>query len=277
MDKCLKSWFVFVVSLLLFPGITFAGAWVRPVGEWQNITTFQNYTSCKYWDASGKLHDGPCYHQQQLNPYIEYGLTPNFTVGLNPFFRGIEYLSETQSFNLDNSEIFGRYLLWESDWSAFSTQLSFNVPFRRSSVANDIAGVAPFALSQRQNYLDARLLYGTGGWANCRTKSTWYADFQVSYRGYFDGAADEIHLDLTQGWKSPHNRFEIILKELNTFSMHNQNGPNQPNYDLISIELSSVYWFKLNRAALQLGIQQDVYGKNVGRGTAPFVAVWLKL
>lgn len=268
---------IFISSLFYICG-AMGGAWVLPKGMLYTKTEYQSYRSCRYWTMNGSLTSGPCYHQYQINPLIEYGASDRWTVGVKPFFREIEVASHKDPMGLDNAEFLARYLLWAKDYDALSIQVGENIPFRDNRINNASvasATILPFALSQRQNFTDFRVLYGIGGIFGKRNYGQWYADFQFAFRPYYDGAADEFHLDLTQAWKSRENRVQIILKELYTQSLHNPHGAGQPNYDLLSIEPSILIWLKRHNVGVQVGVLQDVYGKNVGKGTTPFIALWL--
>ncbi|MGE3920397.1 MAG: hypothetical protein AB7F64_05565 [Gammaproteobacteria bacterium] len=265
---------VFLLLEFVFISLAYAGAWAQPKGKGLMIPLVRYYRSCQYWDPSGNLHDVPCYYQSEFNPYLEYGLTDKLTIGMNPFVRQITNAGIVGAIHFDNSEFFGRYLFWQKDYSAFSAQFTVNIPFYQK-FPPVLAFTAPFAVIQRQYYVNGRLLYGTGGVFNSKNKSTWYANFEGAFQHYFNGAADEIRLDFTTGLKSSNNRVELMFQSLNTISLHNPSGIEQPNYNLFKLVPSIVYW-ATGHVAFQAGVSQDIYGTNTGRGTAPFIAAWIK-
>lgn len=66
-----------------------------------------------------------------------------------------------------------------------------------------------------------------------------------------------------------------MLQNYNTVSTDHVDNPQGIEYNLITIAPSVVYW--MNRSvAWQIGITQDLYGQNVGKGTSTFLAMWLR-
>jgi hypothetical protein len=275
------EWLISILSLLSFcfilviPIKSFAAAWLQPKGQGLVIGTIQPYLSCKYWDKQSNLHSGPCFRQFAMNPYTEYGLLPNLTLIFNPTFLSYSQSGETNSFGLGYINVGGRFLLKQKDYDTFSFQVLYNQPFKSKNFGNTSIPSAQYALANEQPYLDLRLLYGTGGKFDPGEYNTWYADAEASFRPYFDGAADEFHIDFMLGWKTLNQRLIFELQELNTLSLHNPSNFQQPNYTLFTVMPSVIYWYK-PCAAFQFGVKQDFYGNNVGRGTAPFIALWFK-
>lgn len=270
--------YLLVFLALLTPLESYAAAWVRDRGEGLLIANVQQYTSERYWDKQGHLHTGPRYNQFSLNPYFEYGACSNLTIGISPSFYRISQARQVSTFGLNNVIFFGRFLVQKKDWSAFSIQLSYNQPCQSGQFGNAVApsALTAYGLISRQRYLDVRLLFGTGGTFDKEQYNTWYADFEGAYRPNFNGAADELHFDMMLGLKTLDATLIFELKELNTISLNNPSNPTKPDYNLVTIIPNIQYWFTPNMA-IQLGLQQDVYGTNIGRGTAPFVALWVKL
>lgn len=272
-------WCLFI--LLLFPLNSYSAAWVQEEHHGLIIGNIQDYASCQFWTLQGNLKSGPCFRQFTVNPYFEYGFTQKFTLVLNPFIETFKQSSVFSPFALDNGVISGRYLLWHKDYSAFSTQLGYNQPFRSPNINNVIvtsSGVTPsaqYAIINREHYADFRLLYGTGGKLNTNNSNTWYIDLEAAYRPFFDGAADEIHVDFMVGWKVINQRLVLIVQEFNTFGLHNPSNTIQPNYSLFTIQPSMLFWCG-KTVGLEAGVKQDFYGNNIGMGTQPFVALWWK-
>ncbi len=279
---CIKKLGRKIASLFFFTGLLFpctlrAAAWLQPQGDTLVIANVRQYTSCQYWDINGSLQHGDCFRQFSVNPYMEYGADSKLTLLFSPNFNEFSQSGESVPFGFENAIIGGRYSLWQKDWSTFSAQLQYNQPIRTSSFGSSDTPSSNYALINRQRYIDARLLFGTGGAFDKQQENTWYADAEGAYQENFNGAADEFHVDFMLGWKTLGGRLIYELQELNSVTLNNPRNLNVPNYDLVSLMPSVIYWFTLNSWALQVGVSQDVYGTNIGQGTAPFVAVWLKL
>jgi len=264
-----------IFLILLTPLQSFAAAWLQPKGEGLIIGNIQPYLSCKYWDNQSNLHSGPCFRQFSVNPYMEYGALSRLTLILSPTFLGYSQANESNSFGLGYVNVGGRLLLKKGDYNSFSFQAIYNIPFKSKKFGNTSIPSSQYTLAGEQPYLDLRLLYGTGGKFDPGECNTWYADAEASFRPYFDGAADEFHIDFMLGWKTLHQKLIFELQELNTLSMHNPSNYLQPNYTLFTVMPNMVYWYRPH-AAFQFGVKQDFYGNNVGRGTAPFIALWYK-
>lgn len=276
----LWRWLVFILLIfsfcfILLPTRSYAAAWLQPKGDGLIIGNVQPYLSCKYWDKQGNLHSGPCFRQFSINPYMEYGLTSNVTLVVNPTFNSYSQSTQSSSFGLAYVNFGGRVLLHHKDWDTLSFQVLFNQPFKSKNFGSNITPSSQYALAYEQPFLDLRILYGTGGRFDPKEYSTWYADGEVSFRPYFDGAADEVHVDFMLGLKTLNQRLIFELQELNTLSLHNPKNFKQPNYTVFTIMPNVIYWYNKNLAT-QFGIKQDFYGTNIGRGTAPFIALWIK-
>lgn len=255
--------------LLIASSPVFAGAWVQPVGTSLLIAQYQYYRSCQFWNKQGHLKDGSCYVQNQINPYYEYGLTKDLTLGVSPYFRQVSQLGNSTGLQLGDMQLLGRYQFWHNDWNVASVQLTFNIPFAKPLLVNPL----PPTVSLGQYSLDSRLLYGAGGYFERKYMSMWYANFEGAYRNNFNGAADEWHADMALGWKDPTQKLILEFKVYNTFSLHNPSGPMQPNYSLTTISPNVLYWM-LKQIGLQAGVSYDIYGVNIGKGVAPYIALW---
>lgn len=261
---------IYIFILLFFPNLIFAAAWVLPKNSALLIVNADWYYNDHFWDADGHLHSGPAYNQFTLNPYLEYGLTENMTIGQNSFFREVWKQNTDTGFKPGDSELFARYRWWHKDYNVFSTQLKFNVPWQHPSF---FVSPLPPTVSNGQYWLEGRLLYGIGGALPKLAKSTWFLSLEGGFQPNFNGAADQINTEAYFGWKSNKEKWVIELKEKNTFTMHNPTKPNAPDFNLATIVPGIIY--SINEAfSLEVGVYQDFWGSNIGKGTQPFIALW---
>lgn len=251
---------------------SYAGAWLQPKGKLLTILNNQAYNSCSYWDESGQLKDGPCFFQYSLAPYFEYGALENLTLIVNPVFNTFNQSSQSVPFGFENIFLGGRYSLWKKDWSQFSIQLGYNQPIRTSLFGDSLS--SEYAIINRMRYLDARLLYGTGGVLDKFKSSTWYADGEFAYQPSFSGAADEYRFNFMAGIKTMNERLIFEIQEWNAVSGHNAVSNSLPNYDIATVMGDIIYWVIPDVFSVQFGLQQDFYGVDIGRGTAPFISLW---
>jgi hypothetical protein len=263
------------VLWVLIPLKINAAAWLQEKNHGQVIGYAQQYTSCKYWNLQGDLKDGPCFRQFAVAPYIEYGLLEKFNLIVSPNFNQFSQSGSAVPFGAENGMVGGKYSLWKKDWTEISAQVIYNQPFRPGLFGNPAIPSAVYALIDRQRFVDARLLYGKGGTFDKEQYNTWYADAETSFQDNFSGAADEVHFDFMLGWKTFHGKLAFEIQEKNAITLNNPRNITFPNYNLSTFFADIVYWY-FPSAAIQLGVQQDFYGKNIGQGTAPFIALWWK-
>lgn len=162
----------------------------------------------------------------------------------------------------------------KKDWSSYSIQFSYNQPFKARLFGTNQPSQSAYGIIDRQRYIDVRLLAGAGGEFDKKQSRAWYADGEISYRANFDGAADEVHVDFMLGLKFLDQRLIFEVKEINTFGMHNPKTDFLPDYSLFTIIPNIQLFTRDKTLGLQIGLQQDFYGVNIGKGFAPFVALW---
>jgi len=262
-----------LIFMPLLPLLSEAAAWLQPKGDGLVIGNIQPYTSCRYWDKQGNLHSGPCFQQFAVNPYMEYGFTSKFTAILNSTFLSYSQSGEKSPFALGYATVGGRFLINKKDYNTFSFQVLYNQPFKSKNFGNSLSPSTQYTISNEEHYADFRFLYGIGGKFDPQEYNTWYLDAEASYNPYFDGAADQLHLDFMAGWKTLAQRLIFEVQELNTITLHNPLNAEQPDYNLCTIMPNIRYLFKPNWS-IQIGVKQDFYGTNVGMGTSPFAALW---
>lgn len=264
---------VLLIFLLLLHGQAFAGAWVQEKGQGLSITTFRWYESDDFWDQSNHLHEGSRYRKLEINPYLEYGVTEKLTAGFNVFVPDIQASGQGSNFGLGDFEIFARYRLWKSDVSTVSTQVLLKIP--EAYDHNELP-----LIGQGQYDVEWRMLYGhSWTWG----KHSWFVNAEGGVRKRVGPPADEIRLDWMIGWKSTGEKWEIDFRQENIIGLRNNEGMtlNDPfreqstDYDLYKATLCALYWVN-QRLGLQAGVTQDIYGRNTGRGFAPFAAAWIR-
>lgn len=257
---------ILLFILLTYCAYSYAGAWVQEKGHWLNILGIAHYTSTQFWDSNGHLQTSPTYTKNEIAEYFEYGLTEKITLGayLNAL-RSHTLAAGTQAGSNDNL-IFGRFLLWKSDWSALSTQLyvdklgravEFNIPPSNS----------------RFNTGEA-LLFGTGGKIGKEVNQYWFFGSLLGFIQRYS-AGNLLQLNFEGGIKVRNDSVLIMLQNYNTLSVAHLSAPNGTEYNLVTLAPSIVYWLT-NNLGVQLGLTQDVYGQNVGKGRAAFTAMWLR-
>ncbi|RDI48733.1 hypothetical protein [Aquicella lusitana] len=254
-----------IIISIFYCVIAHAGAWVQEKGHGLNIFTVRRYISTQFWTSGGRLQGSPTYAKNEMDDYIEYGLTEKLTLGL--------YLSALRSHTAaagtqggsNNNQFFGRYLLWKSNWSAFSAQF----------FADALGRAAKFNIPPNNRFNTGEaILFGTGGRLGRAENRYWFIGTLLGLVQRYS-AGNQIQFNLEGGLKFPDSNVVLLLQNYNTFNLDHPTYPQGTGYNLITIAPSVVYWVT-KTLGLQLGIAQDIYGQNVGKGRAPFMAGWIQ-
>lgn len=253
------------VLFLFFPILTYAGAWVMPAGEGLNILTVRRYISDQYWTPAGRLIGSSTYAKNEIDEYMEYGVTKRLTMAL--YFSALK--SHTSAMGtqggINDSKLLGRYLLWSKDSSVLSIQLgadklgraaSFNVPPQNSSFNSEES-----------------LLIGTSGAFHSQPTRYWFADASFGLVQRYS-AGNQLQINLEAGAKFKDETLWLLLQNYNTFSTDHINYPQGVGYNIITVAPSILYW-PAKKLGFQAGIAQDIYGQNVGKGRSFFLATWV--
>jgi len=212
------------------------------------------------------------FRQFNLNPYLEYGLTPRTTLVANanaPWLNFSNRFSTQSSAGLGDVEagLKRRLNSVESPW-AFSAQ--FTVLFPTYS-----ANRSP-SPGNHQLDLESRVMAGHGlTWA----KRHAFYELGLAYR-YRNGApADQVRSDASIGIDATHwlmvmGQFFAIKGMRNGEPLTVTSNPNaQSDFDLYKYQPSLV--FNLGRGTrLQTGWNSSFSGRNTGRGHAAILSLW---
>lgn len=103
-----------LIGLLLLglPESILAAAWMLPKGSAVLIFNTNWYYTNRFWDSEGNLSPLPAFNELSLNPYFEYGLTNDLTVGQSSYFRQAWWQDVNTGLKGGDSAFFGRYRLW---------------------------------------------------------------------------------------------------------------------------------------------------------------------
>lgn len=244
-----------------------AGAWPQPDGHWLAIETFSDYRAATQgYNQFGQPTGRGSYTQYELAPYIEYGLTPRWTVGFQPRAQEVVQsgLPGTRgATGLVQVNLWARYALFRDSWNVLSVQGQVGIPGIQSRSSP--------VLAQPGAEYEARVLFGhafrlPGGWSG-------YTDLETGYRIEENGWADQIRGDATLGIR-PAPGWLFLAQSFNTVSV-GQASPGGSDYNLYRVAFSVVH--DLTRhVALQVGMWHDAAGRNIALGNAGFAAVWLR-
>ncbi|QIB53062.1 hypothetical protein G3M63_02195 [Pseudomonas sp. OIL-1] len=284
------------MSLLTLPAATpvLANAWVQEEGKTLTILKFSHTDASDVFDSDGNhthfSNDGHS-RQDQINLYIEHGLTPDLTLVGNFFYQEMRYRdrpTEHEPFD-ETTRGFGdqefgiRYRLnpgFSEDWVG-SLQAIVSVPTYNRD--------ADLALGEGGYHFELRYSIGRGFMLGERSG---YLDAGIAGRKRTGNPADEIRADATVGVALTPKL--MIIGELNHIEgLGNNSGNdaapteaegdpettsnlvyiNSTDYDLTKLSLSGLYSLS-DGIQLQAGYMQPVDGRNTGAAGGPFVAAW---
>jgi hypothetical protein len=225
-----------------------AGAWLQQEGQGLFIGQATYFTSDHYLDAS----------KDELQPYVEYGLLSNLTVGGTAFAQRDSQSDESHD-GIADPEIFVRTSIWKDDKQVVSLQPL--IKFTSIYGSED----APRGGSKSTD-AELSLLYGR----NVRLISDQdYIDLRGGYRERSGSLNDEwltdaaVGLQLNEHWQL----IPAISTVTSTGIKHNvafsENG--DLDYDLLKAQLTAAYHFD-DKRAVQLTAFDHIAGRQVGDG-----------
>jgi hypothetical protein len=255
--------FVFLCSVFCAQA-AFAGAWLQPKGDGLFIGQATYFASDNFFDADGVKQKQPQFSKEELQPYAEYGLLDNLTIGGTAFAQRDEQ-SGTSNYGVADPEIFARSVVWRDSVQLVSVQplLKFHSAFgsddppRGGSSSTDeelalLYGRSLHVISDR-DYLDLRGAYRLRGGA---LNNQWQADAAIG-------------LQVAPRWQIIPAIRGVLATKINDRVAFSENG--DLDYDLLKAEVTAAYhldeqrWLQLCLFDHLAGVETgDGYGVSVG-------------
>lgn len=250
-----------------------AGAWLQPEGEGQLIATALYYRTGHYYDNSRHRRPQADFSKRQINPYAEYGLTPDLTVGGSAFFDDVSGEDPAapggrrHNSGLSDPEVFARARLWEEGPAVISVQPLLKLPSLYASGGLPKSGSGEFDS-------ELRLLAGYGFYTGGLDH---FASAETAYRRRYGDPSDQFHAAFTLGLR-PADKW-LILPQV--FAVWRVNAPGgsaftqsgEDDYDLVKTQLSAVYEWTED-TGVQIGAFRNARARNTGGGGGALIAVW---
>ncbi|PPU47872.1 hypothetical protein XarbCFBP7697_04695 [Xanthomonas arboricola] len=286
------------------PDTAVAGAWTQPRGDTLVIVKALHSDGRGWFDDShhrttfgdGQQFDGNGRSRQdQLNVYVEHGLTDKLSFIGNFYFTEVGFSNyggdgrtRTSTTGLADQEIGLRYALpsaQEDVWRS-SVQALVSIPaYGRSKTyhPNNPEANSDPALGLGDYGLELRYSRGRGYTLGGRNG---YVDLGGAVRLRGSAASDEVRVDastglsLTPSWLllGEVNVIQGLGNGRNNFDVPGSAGgvgfvATGTNYDLTKLQLSTLYTAP-GGSQWQVGYQQPVMGRNTAAAGGPFVAAW---
>lgn len=254
-----------------------AGAWVQEQGQALWIAKYLHSEGSSYFDDSHSrvdFSDRGESRQDQVNLYLEYGLSKDLTLVGNFYvsqFRYANAFESRTSRGFSDQEVGLRYRLnpggGQEPWVS-SVQGLFVFPGYSERYPDPELGQGGYGWELR---------YSVGRGYTIGTLNA-YLDMGAAVRLRTGDPADEFRADVATGVAlSPK---WMLLGEVNHIQgLGNGRGPDDvsrldvANYDLTKLQLSTIATLSPS-AQLQVGWQQPVMGRNTGTGGGPFLGFW---
>ncbi|MFO1185999.1 MAG: hypothetical protein U1E87_00180 [Alphaproteobacteria bacterium] len=229
------------------------------------ISTLRFYRSQGGFDDRGQPLPTAHYSRTEVSKYVEYGLTPRFTVGAEPRYQkasaGVGSFQAKGS-GLGDLDIFVRRSLFKYGPWVTSVQGLVKLPMY-DRAENPARG------NGRREY---EMRVGAG-----RNIVIWmpgFVDGELAYRRGTKGLADQLRVEGTMGVR-PSQRLTVLVKGLRTKSHDLGDGLPGSAYDLDKAEVSAV--LRLSRSLSgEIGVSRDLSGERVGLGHALIASLWVR-
>jgi protein XagA len=253
-----------------------AGAWVAEQGKTLSILKLSHTNDAAAFDGSSdrtRFPDRGTSRQDQLNLYIEHGLTEDLTLIGNFYYNRVRYDSDTfdgRNSGFGDQELGVRYRLnppgGGDPWvGAVQALVSIPTYDEDDTPALGLGGY------------DLELRYSVGRGFPIGTR-TGYVDAGAALRWRTGDPADEFRFDISSGIALTDKW--MIIGELNVIEgLGNSSGQRQmsfidsTDYDLTKLQLSALYTLS-HDVHFQLGYVEPIFGRNTGAAGGPFVAAW---
>jgi hypothetical protein len=247
---------------LLIPTNAAAGAWLQPEGTGhQVIANFTYYEASQGFDAKGNKYVMPKYSKYEFNPYAEYGLYDDITIGGSfAAQREINESSGDDSYSVGDVHLFARTYLYTgsiyhpADF-VVSVEPGIYLPISSSSDLNEQTGISP-SVKLNLGYSDV----------------DYYADASVGY-AYWSNTSDRIKAEASLGYYIADDW--VFLNQAFAELVTDKDYTNSGNYDLVKAQ-SSVVWQYDEVISHQLGVSYDIYGRNTGAGMGFLYSLWYR-
>jgi len=247
-----------------------AGAWPQEQDRWLVVNAFTYInTPTNGYDSQGRPSGHGTLSQFEFSPYIEYGVTDDWTLGLQPRVQYADLSVPSgqkgggSKAGLAEVNLFARYTIYKWDYDVLAIQGMLGVPGTAGSGQPQVAIPWP--------EYEARLLYGHS--FDLTDDMSGFFDTEIAYRLEGGHNADQLHSDTIIGL-NPSPDWLLMLQFNATIGLGNNTGTggHYNQYRLqagIGTRLADETW-------LVLSAFHDLGGNNVALGNGALLAIWTR-
>ena len=220
-------------------------------GDLNLIAATRYYSTSENFDTEGNKQKIPNFSKSEINPYVEYGLDNDTTIG-GAF--SVEQIANQSSEKQSEAGLkfldifFRKYLVKQDSW-VLSIEPGLRKPFEiGSEISSDGSNMIP----------SLRLNYGYGA-------ENWYAESSIGvFKRTAKGANDMIKFEA----KINRHVAEDISLQLDLFRDETLGGERDNpllNYDMTKAKISA-WWEQTEKKSHQIGFYMPLDGCNAGAG-----------
>ncbi len=231
---------------------------MQPKGRGQFIQQFSYYTNNEYFDFEGVRTSQSRFTKYEFQPYVEYGLLDNLTIGATGYAQRVQQSGENNS-GIADPEFFARSVLWQNDVERISIQPLIKFKSQFESHGTPRGG-------SKSTDMELSLLYGK----NLHIVSDRdYLDMRAAYRYRSGRLNNQLRSDAALGlavapawWVIPAIR-TITATTMEDSASFSENGDQ--DFDLTKAEITILHEYAPSKSA-GLTLFSHVMGAQTGNG-----------
>ena len=253
---------LFLLVFLLLSVNAGAAAWLKKEGESEVDISSDYYFANKSFDNQGSKYSSFYYGKYSTNPYMEYGVTNDMTIGGGmSLVLAHDPNTGKQQYNADDLGLFVRTHLYDGSIFGYqglvtSAEWGFYLPVKSEGEINQQSGLSP------------NVKFNIG-----YSDKDYFASYGLGYEYWPGEESDRINTSAIFGYNLSDD-FTYMLQTFTT-NIINENFAISGNYNLAKLE-SSILWKYDEVITHQMGISYDLFGKNTGAGYGFLYSVWYK-
>ncbi|MBN8914028.1 MAG: hypothetical protein J0I31_00355 [Rhizobiales bacterium] len=255
------------LMLLALPAPALGGAWTQEEGHGQVILQSSAAYSATEFGPSYDLYASRPYDKVEVTLVFEYGATDWLTLIAAPQFLYVSFGEPSPSSYTGPGyqDVGARMRLWRDESSVVSAQVVGRFPGTGNSQS-------AAAVGYEDPELDLRLLYGLSFTMFGKAA---FLDVQLAQRMRFGPPPDELHLDVTLGWRVV-ERWQLLAQSFSVISEGAGTGPYfGDSYEYYKLQMGAAY--DLSAAVtLQLSVVGTVFARNAPQENGVVLAAYYR-
>lgn len=298
---------IFFLILLLSAGQANSAAWTQAKGDVQLISNLNFYTSSHYFDENEDVKKSDTnFYKWEINPFIEYGIREDLTIGINPNLQKWIFSQQTPTAFLADlrqcnvaipageskvsalvfeAEIFARKRLWEKGGFVFSVQPLIKMPclFYNSGQFDLVENTIDYEMRFLSGYgFKWNPDISIGGLKVPFSGQYHFVNLEAAYRKRGKNFSDQLKIDSTIGFRAKPNLLimgqSFFTKSIGDESVNQEifgTSLRDDDFYALKLQLSSIRQLSTS-TSIQFSSFYDAKGKNSGAGFGSTVSLWYR-